>query len=137
MSEKFFVLDTNLLISAILVTGSTSQQVFDKAIEAGKILQSQATLEEIATVILRPKFNKYLTLTERELFLKKLRAEAQIIDVAITITECRDAKDNKFLELAISGNADYIISGDDDLLVLHPFRGIPILAPRLFLDSDI
>jgi len=49
------------------------------------------------------------------------------------VTDCRDANDNKFLELALSGDADCLISGDDDLLVLSPFRGLPILKPKEFL----
>ena len=46
---------------------------------------------------------------------------------------CRDPKDNQFLELAVNGQADFIVTGDEDLLVLHPFRAIPILTPRDFL----
>lgn len=50
------------------------------------------------------------------------------------ITACRDPKDDKFLELAVSGRATHIISGDTDLLTLNPFRGIAILPPRAFLE---
>jgi predicted nucleic acid-binding protein len=49
------------------------------------------------------------------------------------ITACRDPSDNKFLEVAVAGEADLIVSGDDDLLVLNPFREIPIVTPRAFL----
>ena len=66
-------------------------------------------------------------------FLVALLKEAEMVEIAETITDCRDAKDNKFLELAVSGKADCIVSGDADLLVLNPFRGIPILTPREFL----
>lgn len=58
-----------------------------------------------------------------------------MIEVTEEVRECRDAKDNKFLELAQSGRADHIISGDGDLLVLNPFRGILILTPREFLND--
>lgn len=58
-----------------------------------------------------------------------------MIEVTVAITDCRDVKDNKFLELAATGRADYIISGDQDLLVLNPFRGILILTPREFLSG--
>ncbi|MFV1981484.1 MAG: putative toxin-antitoxin system toxin component, PIN family [Rhodothermia bacterium] len=60
--------------------------------------------------------------------------EAKLIEVVETIQACRDPKDNKYLEAAVSGGAECIVSGDDDLLVLHPFRRIPILRPRAFLD---
>lgn len=49
------------------------------------------------------------------------------------IEECRDPKDNKILEVAVEGKADVIVTGDKDLLVLHPFRGIPIIGPAEFL----
>ena len=55
------------------------------------------------------------------------------MEVTETITDCRDAKDNKFPELAVGGNADYIVAGDSDLLILNPFCGIPLLTPREFL----
>ena len=49
---------------------------------------------------------------------------------------CRDAKDDKFLEVAVNGKADYLITGDRDLLVLHPFREIQIVSPATFLESQ-
>lgn len=51
------------------------------------------------------------------------------------INACRDEKDNKFLELAINGNADFIITGDNDLLVLNPFENIAIIKPDVFINS--
>ena len=69
-------------------------------------------------------------------FLVALLKETELVEITTSVTACRDDKDNKFLELAVSGNAD-IVSGDEDLLVLNPFRGIPILTPRNFLDSNL
>ena len=66
-------------------------------------------------------------------FLIALLKEVELVEVTEEVAACRDAKDNKFLELAINGQADCIVSGDDDLLVLSPFREIPILKPREFL----
>ncbi len=60
---------------------------------------------------------------------------AEQVEVTDVITACRDAKDNKFLEVAVSGRASHIITGDEDLLVLHPFRGIAVVAPQAFLTS--
>jgi len=68
-------------------------------------------------------------------FLVGLLKEAELVQVTETINSCRDAKDNKFLELAVAGKASCIVSGDDDLLVLNPFRGIPIITPREFLTA--
>jgi predicted nucleic acid-binding protein len=67
------------------------------------------------------------------LFLEVLVREAVLVDIVETVTDCRDPKDNKFLEVAINGQAACLISGDDDLLALNPFRGMPILSPRDFL----
>lgn len=58
------------------------------------------------------------------------------MEVTQRVKECRDPKDDKFLKLAVNGNATLIVSGDKDLQVLHPFRNIPILSPREFLDTN-
>jgi predicted nucleic acid-binding protein len=61
--------------------------------------------------------------------------EAEIVPIAHHIVECRDTTDDKFLELAVSGQASHIVSGDADLLVLHPFRGVAVLRPAEFLHA--
>lgn len=83
----------------------------------------------------REKFDKYVRRRTREEFLRALIRDAVFVDVTETIRECRDPDDDKFLELAVSGSATHIISGDDDLQVLDPFRGIPVLSAREFLKS--
>jgi uncharacterized protein len=60
---------------------------------------------------------------------------AQWVDVDVQISACGDPKDDKFLSLAVSGHATHIITGDADLLALHPFQGIQILAPGTFLEA--
>lgn len=59
---------------------------------------------------------------------------AEMVEIRETIVVCRDPKDDKLLELAVSGNADFLVTGDKDLLVLNPFRGVEIITPREFLD---
>lgn len=66
-------------------------------------------------------------------FLSNFLIKTQKITVTSIITDCRDPKNNKFLELAIDGNADYIITSDPDLLILHPYLGISIVTPAQFL----
>ena len=88
---------------------------------------------EIAEVISREKFERYVTAEERDEFLQALVRRARFIEPDAHIRICRDPKDDKFLELAISGAADFIISGDDDMLALSPFRGLEILTPDDFL----
>jgi putative PIN family toxin of toxin-antitoxin system len=131
-----FVFDTNVIVSAALLAGSVPRQAFDKARGRGTMLISAPVLLELSEVLSREKLNKYLLESERMRFLVALLRETELVEITTPITACRDAKDNKFLELAVCGNADYIVSGDEDLLVLNPFRGIPILTPRNFLDKD-
>ena len=128
------VLDTNVIVSAALLAGSVPRQAFDKALDEGTILISGPVVLELAEVLCREKLNKYLLEEDRMRFLVALLKETELVEVTETVTECRDIKDNKFLELALSGKADYVVSGDQDLLVLSPFRGIPVLTPREFLN---
>ena len=130
-----FVFDTNVIVSAVLLAGSVPRQAFDKAIDEGTVLISVPVLLEMAEVLSRKKLNKYLLEEERMRFLVALLKEAELVEITEAVTDCRDGRDNKFLELAVSGKADYIITGDEDLLVLNPFRRIPILTPRQFLSK--
>ena len=130
-----FVFDTNAIVSAALLAGSVPKQAFEKALDEGRILISIPVLLELAEVLSRKKLNKYLLEEERMRFLVALLKGVEMVEITEVVTDCRDIKDNKFLELAVSGKADCIVSGDDDLLMLNPFRGIPILTPREFLSS--
>ena len=130
-----FVFDTNAVISAALLKRSVSRQAFDKALDEGELLVSAETIDELNQVLGRVDFAKYVTEDERLEFLAVLLREATFVEVTVYVGECRDPSDNKFLELAVSGAAVCIVSGDQDLLVLHPFRGISIVTPRGFLDA--
>ena len=130
-----FVFDTNALISAALLKRSVPRQAFDKALDEGELLVSVETIDELNRVLRRADFAKYVTEDERMEFLAVLLREATLVEVTAHVGECRDPQDNKFLELAASGRAMCIVSGDQDLLVLHPFRGISIVTPRGFLDE--
>ncbi len=127
------VIDTSAVVSAVLLPQSVPRQAFDRASTVGTVLLSAATLGELNDVLRRPRFEKYLREAERLEFLAALVGSAEIIEVTEVVTDLRDPKDNKFLELAVSGRANYIISGDQDLLVLNPFRGILIVTPQAFL----
>ncbi len=128
-----FVLDNNILVSALLVKNSAPFWVIKKVEEMGVILYSEATLLELNQVLNRKKFIKYFTVEEKQEFIVKLIESAELVVITESIDICRDPKDNKFLELAVSGEADFIISGDRDLLVLNPFRSIEIITANDFL----
>jgi uncharacterized protein len=135
-NNRGFVFDTNVLISAFLFSQSKPRQALDQALDIGVIVLSNSVLSELEEVLYRPKFDRYLTKERRQEFLEDLIENAQFIDVTEQINECRDPKDNKYLELALSGQAECIVTGDDDLLVLNPWRGIEILTVQEFLASN-
>lgn len=129
-----FVFDTNVIVSAALLATSIPRKAFDKGLDEGKVLLSVPVLLELADVLSRKKLDKYLLEEERMRFLVALLKEVELIESPEHINACRDEKDDKFLELAASGHAYFIVSGDADLLVLNPFRGIAIMTPREFLN---
>lgn len=134
-SSERFVLDTNVVVSAVLLPRSVPRQAFDLAFIRGIVLVSESMLDELDDVLRRPRFERYVSEDERLQFLTIFIRDATVAEVTEVIIDCRDPKDNKFLELAVSGNATCIISGDADLLVLHPFRGIPVVTPQEFVSQ--
>ncbi len=135
MSETRTVIDTGVAVSAVLLPRSAPRQAFDAAAARGKLLVSEATVAELDEVLRRPKFNRYVPEEKRLEFLAALVQMAELVEVKEVITACRDAKDNKFLELSVSGRASHIVNGDSDLLALHPFRDIAVVTPQAFLAS--
>jgi putative PIN family toxin of toxin-antitoxin system len=133
MNKSRIVIDTNVFISALLIKKSVPFQVVSTAFEQGIILYSNPTFNELKQVVFRRKFDRYLTSEERNIFLFKFANESESVEIKEEIKACRDAKDDKFLELAVNGNADLIITGDIDLLVLNPFREIEIITPEVFI----
>jgi putative PIN family toxin of toxin-antitoxin system len=132
-----FIFDTNVIVSALLIKTSVARRALDKGREKGNILLSLETIEELHDTLSRPAFDHYIDEEDRIKFATLLIREALLVEITEHVVECRDPKDDKFLELAVNGKADVIVSGDEDLQVLNPFRKIPILSPREFLESDL
>ena len=114
------VLDTNAIVSALLFTGSAPGRALIKALDTGTILVSAALAQELQDVLNRPRFDRYVTREERDEFLMTFMGEAELVEITERVGVCRDPKDDQILELAVSGNADCIVTGDDDLLTLNP-----------------
>lgn len=133
MRAERIVVDTNVVISAVLRFSSTPGKAVSKVLDNGILLVSDATLNELADVLVRPKLDVYVSLDLRVRFLRQLSQAAENVSIIQRIHECRDPRDNKFLELALNGRADAIITGDADLLALHPWREIAILTPAEYL----
>ncbi len=131
-SERI-VVDTNAFVSRLLLPGSVPAQAVGKAVRTARLVVSEPTMGELAEVLARPKFDPYVGIEDRRQFLRLLGRIAEMVPVIHTIQACRDPGDDKFLELAVNGEADIIVTGDTDLLDLHPFRKIPILTPAKYL----
>lgn len=134
MVRARIVVDTNTLVSRLLLANSVPAHAVRKAVKEAQLLVSEPTMTELADVLARPKFDAYVSLEDRQQFFRQLgRIIAEMVPVVHTIRACRDPRDDKFLELAVNGDADLIVTGDADLLALHPFRGIPVITPAAYV----
>jgi putative PIN family toxin of toxin-antitoxin system len=132
MKIRSFVFDTNSLISALILPSSISRLCLEKADKLGQLVFSEETLNELNEVIIRSKFDKYVSLSDRLEYIEKLEVRGRIVETSSNFSDCRDVKDNKFLNLAYDTESSFIITGDNDLLVLHPYKEIEILTPADF-----
>jgi putative PIN family toxin of toxin-antitoxin system len=126
------VVDTNVFISAALKEKSPPGMTVHIAAESGTLLKSTITERELFVTLARPRLAPLIPPHFRE-WLGELLAAVELVTITERIIACRDPKDDKFLELAVNGHADLIVSGDADLLALNPFRGIPIITPASFV----
>jgi len=127
------VVDTNVLISRLLVADSVPAEAVRLARRNGHLLVSDATMYELAEVLSRRKFDPYVPAKSRQRFLRELAGIAEFVPIIEYVRECRDPRDDKFLEVALNGRADVIITGDRDLLALRPWRGVAILSPADYM----
>ncbi len=126
------VVDTNVFVSAALKESSWPGQTIRLIGRYGGLLKSTATESELLAVLQRPRFAGKIA----PFFIDGVRqtlAGAELVSIAERLSQCRDPADDKFLELAVNGRADLIISGDDDLLTLQTVREIPIVTPLAFV----
>ena len=131
-----YVIDTNLLISAVLLVESLPD-IGIRYIDAsgGTLVFSIETFEEFKSVLMRPKFDRYVSREKRREVLSLFASSSDFVQPDVLFTHCRDVKDNKFLDLAVAADVDYLITGDRDLLVLKEIEGIPIMRMTDFLQA--
>jgi uncharacterized protein len=127
------VVDTNVVVSASVFGFSVPRQAVEKALRSSILLFSDFTMDELKDVLFRPKFDRYVSRADRALFLAQIESTAEFVPIIQLVRACRDPNDDKFLEVALNGRADAIITGDADLLGMHPWRGISILSPTAYL----
>jgi uncharacterized protein len=127
------VVDTNVFVSASVFAFSVPRQAVEKRLRNSILLFSDFTMDELRNVLFRTKFDRYVTREERALFLAQIESAAEFVPIIQLVRACSDPKDDKFLEVALNGRAEVIISGDADLLEMHPWRGIDVLTPSHYL----
>jgi len=133
MTSDRLVLDTNVFVSGLIWPASVPGRVMDQAVAQCRLLASRDTLDELVTTLLSARFNPYLSRADRDVALERLIPLLELAEPIQIVRLCRDPKDDKFLEAALNGLADVLVSGDKDLLVLNPFSGIAIVTPADYL----
>jgi len=129
------VVDTNVVLSALLFPGSVPGRALYLA-QGNVVLASKLTLQELKEVAGRSRFDRYVASERRiRLVAEYMRATVTVV-IPSPVRACRDPRDDKFLEVAVHGRANVILTGDADLLALHPFRGISILTPADYLQHE-
>ena len=129
------VIDTNIFISA-LMGGKIARTVVDALIDSKSSLVISAELfNELTLTVNKPRLAPFIQGENVTLLISFIKTKATFVKPLEEITICRDPEDNKVLEAAVAGNADVIVTGDKDLLVLKSFQGIPIVTPKIFVAS--
>lgn len=135
MVRKRVVADTNVLVSRLLLADSVPGKAVRKAVDEAQLLVSDATLQELAEVLSRPKFEAWISQADKLEFFRLLSRIAEIVTVTYPVQACRDPKDDKFLEVAVNGQANLIVTGDKDLPALDPFHSVRIVTPVQYLEK--
>ena len=135
MRVERVVLDTNVLISAVLSPYGKPFACLSWVLDHATLIASRELLDELETRLARPKFSKYVDDVKRRAFVADLALAAMQVELPGFIRACHDPEDDKLLEIAIIGRADCLVTGDQDLLILDPFQLIPILTPASFLTA--
>ena len=128
------VVDTNIFVSAALKQASWPGHVIEWLDSHGRLLKSATSEQELFKVLERPRISRKTSPSYVDV-VRRIFADAEAVVITERIVACRDSMDDKFLELAVNGHAEAIVSGDADLLVLNPFRDIPILSPAAFCQA--
>lgn len=127
------VFDASALVSAAIRRGGVPSRAFFHALRSDRVAVSDETMAELRDALARPRLARFVDPGLRDEVLALLDVSGVPFAPAERVADCRDPKDNKYLELALAAGADRIVSGDDDLLVLHPWRGVRILRPADYL----
>ena len=126
------VIDTNVWLSAALSPAGAPSQVVRRVLASGVPVFSDATFAELEARIWKPKFDRYLSMEARQGILHDARALGHWVGIPPDIATqrfSRDADDDKFIQTAMAGTALWLVTGDQDLLVIEADLGMRIVAP--------
>lgn len=138
MKADRLVLDTNVLISAALSTKGAPARLLDQLRQSRAVLIfSDPTMAELSSRLMRDKFDPWVDRETRQRFLAEIDAVAEFVGITEALMGCRDRSDDKFLETALTADCPLIVSGDQDLLAMHPWQNIHILPPTQALQTLI
>lgn len=138
VSSLRVVLDTNVLISGLLSQSGAPALLVRAVVRTGQAVFSDDTFAEFKSLIWRPKFDRFITIEQRNAVLSGFEATAYWVKVPLSLSAnrySRDLKDDMFVHAALAADAAYLVSGDDDLLCLNPIGSLPVLSPRAALDQ--
>jgi putative PIN family toxin of toxin-antitoxin system len=138
MSHKPIVFDTNCWISYFLQPNGTPAKAIEAALSQYTVVHSPETLQELRTVISRPRFDTLAPLETRLAFVNTVAASGMAVQPVYQFQAFPDPTDNKFFDLAYSADARYLISGDEKhVLPLKHYHGIETLSPAQFLEREL
>ena len=135
MTSLKLVIDTNILISAVLSSQGAPAKLVQSALSQHRLVFSQATFDELRTRIYRPKFDRYISLEDRERLLRDFNACAVWVEAGEPGLFCRERDDDHFIEAALKAQADYLVSGDKDLLEAPPVQGLHVVSVHQALET--
>jgi putative PIN family toxin of toxin-antitoxin system len=127
------VVDATTAVGASIRRGSVPDRAVRHAFASDQVAISEATMAELLDVLARPRLARFIDVELRDEVLALFDTFGVFFTPTEAVADCRDAKDDKYLELALAAGAGTIVSGDGDLLVLHPWRGVRILPPAAYL----
>jgi uncharacterized protein len=135
MNRLKIVVDTNIWVSMAIGSKQLTTQMASIFMNTSiDLFVSNELLDELVNTLSKPKLQRYLTKERTEIVFNLIKTKAKLVNVATDIRICRDAKDDFMINLALAASATYLITGDDDLLVLHPYHNIQIVKPAQFLE---
>jgi putative PIN family toxin of toxin-antitoxin system len=133
MPRARVIVDTNVLISRAMLPQSVAGQAVRRLVDHATLIMSDATLGALVEVLPWRKFDAYISIEDRQAFFLALTSIIETVPITATVRACHDPRDDKFLELAVSGGATFIVTGDQDLLTLSPYEGCAIVTPAQIL----